>query len=139
VGAVTGMRIFCSEFATQHQFEVDFEASEVTRQLSSNISLSLFRILQEALHNTTKHSGVRQCRVRLWEAHGWVHLVITDEGRGFDPAAMEENRGIGLITMQERVSLVDGELRIESQPGRGTTVHARVPIVETDAPHVAGA
>ena len=139
VGAVPGMRVFCSEFAAQHQFDVDFEASDITRLLSSNISLSLFRILQEALHNTAKHSGVRQCCVRLWEAHGWVHLVVSDGGKGFDPAATKENRGIGLITMQERVSLVDGELRIESQPGRGTTVHARVPIAETDTPHSAGA
>jgi PAS domain S-box-containing protein len=133
VGAVPGMRMFCSEFAAQHQFDVEFEASDLTRQLSSNISLSLFRILQEALHNTAKHSGIRQCRVRLWEAHGWVHLVVSDEGRGFDRAATKENRGIGLITMQERVSLVDGDLRIESQPGSGTTVHARVPIAETDS------
>jgi len=139
VGAVTGMRVFCSEFAAQHQFDVNFEASDITRQLSSNISLSLFRILQEALHNTAKHSGVRQCRVRLWEAHGWVHLVVSDEGKGFDPAATKESRGIGLITMQERVGLVDGDLRIESQPARGTTVHARVPIAETDTPNSVGA
>jgi PAS domain S-box-containing protein len=133
VGAVTGMRVFCSEFAQQHQFDVDFQASDITRQLSSNISLSLFRIMQEALHNTAKHSGTRQCRVRLWEAHGWVHLVVSDEGKGFDLTATNENRGIGLITMQERVSIVDGDLRIESQSGSGTTVHARVPITETDS------
>jgi len=133
VGAVTGMHVFCSEFAQQHQFDVDFQASDIPRQLSSNISLSLFRIMQEALHNTAKHSGSRQCRVRLWEAHGWVHLVVSDEGKGFDVTATKENRGIGLITMQERVSLVDGELRIESEPGSGTTVHARVPITETDS------
>jgi PAS domain S-box-containing protein len=139
IGAVPGMRVFCSEFGAQHQFVVDFEASDIARQLSSNISLSLFRILQEALHNTAKHSGVRQCRVRLWEAHGWVHLVVSDEGRGFDPASTKENRGIGLITMQERVSIVDGDLRVESQAGRGTTIHARVPIAETDTPNPAGA
>jgi PAS domain S-box-containing protein len=133
VGAVTGMRVFCSEFAQQHQIDVDFQASDITRQLSSNISLSLFRIMQEALHNTAKHSGTRQCRVRLWEAHGWVHLVVSDEGKGFDLTATNENRGIGLITMQERVSIVDGDLRIESQSGSGTTVHARVPITETDS------
>ncbi len=140
VGAVTGMRVFCSEFAQQHQFDVDFQATDITRQLPSNISLNLFRILQEALHNTAKHSGVRHCRVRLWEAHGWVHLVISDEGGGFDLAATKkESRGIGLITMQERVSLVDGDLQIESQSGSGTTVHARVPITETDSANLAGA
>jgi len=135
VGAIPGMRVFCREFAAQHQFNVHFEAGDLTRQLSSNLSLSLFRILQEALHNTAKHSGVRHCRVRVWEAHGWAHLVVSDEGKGFEPAAVEEHRGIGLITMQERAGLVDGELRVESQPGRGTTVHARVPIVDTDTPH----
>jgi PAS domain S-box-containing protein len=133
VGTVTGMRVFCREFAHQHQFVVDFEATDITRELSSNVSLNLFRILQEALHNTAKHSGTRRCRVRLWEAHGWVHLVVSDEGRGFDLAATKENRGIGLITMQERVSLVDGDFRIDSHPGSGTTVHARVPITETDS------
>jgi PAS domain S-box-containing protein len=139
VGAVPGMRAFCSEFAAQHQFDVHFEASDITRRLPSNLSLSLFRILQEALHNTAKHSGVRHCRVRMWEAHGWVHLVISDEGKGFDPAVAKEHRGIGLITMQERVGLVDGELKVESQPGRGTTVHARVPVVDTDTPSLAEA
>jgi len=138
VGAVTGMRIFCREFADQHRFDVEFQASDIARPLPSNISLSLFRILQEALHNTAKHSGVRQCRVRLWEAHAWIHMVISDEGKGFDPSSMTESRGIGLITMQERVSLVDGELRIESQPGGGTTLHVRVPIAETDTPAPAG-
>jgi two-component system sensor histidine kinase UhpB len=138
VGAVTAMRLFCREFAEQHRFDVEFQTSDISRPLPSNISLSLFRILQEALHNTAKHSGVRHCRVRLWEALGWIHMVVSDEGKGFDPSSTTENRGIGLITMQERVSLVDGELRIESQPGGGTTLHVRVPIAETDTPTPAG-
>jgi PAS domain S-box-containing protein len=139
VGVVAGMRVFCSKFARQHQFTVDFDARDVTRQLSSKISLSLFRILQEALHNTVKHSGVRHCRVRLWEAHGWVHLVVSDEGRGFDPVATQENRGIGLITMQERIGLVGGDLTVESHPGGGTTVHVSAPVTETDSTRPAGA
>jgi PAS domain S-box-containing protein len=139
VGAVSGMRAFCLEFAGHHQFDVDFEASDVSPHLPSNISLGLFRILQEALHNTAKHSGVRRCRVRLWGAYGWIHLVVSDEGRGFNLATTAENRGIGLITMQERVSLVDGDLRIESQPGSGTTIHARVPLTGADSNRPVGA
>jgi len=134
VGAVTGIRIFCKEFAEQHRFDVELETGDISRPLPSNISLTLFRILQEALHNTAKHSGVRQGRVRLWESQGWVHLLVSDEGKGFEPSATTENRGIGLITMQERVDLVDGEIRIESQPGGGTTIRVRVPITENDAP-----
>ena len=113
---------------------MELETGDISRPLPSNISLTLFRILQEALHNTAKHSGVRQGRVRLWESQGWVHLLVSDEGKGFEPSATTENRGIGLITMQERVDLVDGEIRIESQPGGGTTIRVRVPITENDAP-----
>jgi signal transduction histidine kinase len=137
-GAVTGMRIFCREFAEQHRFDVHFEASDISRPLASNISLSLFRILQEALHNTAKHSGVRQCRVSLSEAHGWIQMIVSDEGKGFDVSSRDEARGIGLITMQERVGLVDGEFKFDSQPGRGTTIHVRVPITETDTPNASG-
>jgi PAS domain S-box-containing protein len=134
LGVVAGMRLFCREFANQHRIDIDFRAAEISRQLPSNISLSLFRVLQEALHNSAKHSGVQQCHVRLWDADGWIHLLVADPGAGFDMASARESRGIGLLTMQERISLVDGDLKIESKPGGGTTVHARVPFSESAAP-----
>jgi PAS domain S-box-containing protein len=128
LGIVTGMRVFCREFAGQHQMDVQFDAGGVSSQLPSSIALSLFRVLQEALHNSAKHSGVRECEVRLWEAHGCIHLQIGDRGAGFDVLSAKESGGIGLITMQERIDLVDGELLVQSEPGSGTTIHAWVPM-----------
>ena len=133
LGIVAGVRHFCQQFAEQQQIEVAFDTSGVPSQLPSSISLTLFRVLQEALRNAAKHSGVRRCEVRLWAAEGRIHLSVEDRGAGFDTASTKEGRGIGLITMQERVGLVDGDLTIESQPGGGTTIHARVPFSESEA------
>jgi len=91
----------------------------------------LFRVLQEALHNSAKHSGVRQFDVRLWGDNGLVHLTISDHGTGFEVTAVNAGPGIGLATMTERIKLVSGDLSIESAPARGTKVHARVPIAPT--------
>ena len=129
LGVATSMKRFCEELTEQHQVSVDFAARDIPRELPWSVSLTLFRILQEAAHNWMKHSGAPRCDVRLWEAGGWIHLVVRDRGRGFDPAAVESGRGIGLVSMQERIKLVDGHLSIKSQPQEGTTIHARVPSI----------
>jgi len=84
--------------------------------------------LQEALHNSMKHSGVRHFEVRLWGTSDEIHLTVSDSGAGFDREAAKATRGLGLISMEERLKLVNGTLSIESQPKRGTTIHARGPL-----------
>ena len=96
-------------------------------ELPSDISLCLFRVLQEALHNSAKHSGVRHFEVQLWGARDEIHLVVSDPGEGFDLEAARAGRGLGLVSMEERLKLVDGDLSIETQPRRGTRIHARAP------------
>jgi signal transduction histidine kinase len=66
--------------------------------------------------------------VRLWGTSDEIHLTIKDSGAGFDREAAKTNRGLGLVSMEERVKLLNGLLLIESQPKSGTTIHARVPI-----------
>jgi signal transduction histidine kinase len=83
--------------------------------------------LQESLHNSVKHSGVRRVEVRLWGTSDEIHLTVSDSGLGFDSEAAKAAPGLGLVSMEERLKLVDGELSIESKPQRGTTIHARVP------------
>jgi PAS domain S-box-containing protein len=129
MGVVAAMRGFCKEFAEQQTVEIEFRSHDVPSPLpSSEISLSLFRVLQEAISNAAKHSGVRHFEVQLWGRPGEVHLTISDSGAGFHTQAAKEGRGLGLTSMQERLKLVNGELAIESQPTRGTTIHARVPL-----------
>jgi signal transduction histidine kinase len=128
LGIASAMRGFCQEFAKQQKVEIDFKAHDLPSPLSPDISLCLFRVLQEALHNSAKHSGVRQFEVRLWATSDEIHLTVKDSGAGFDREAAKESRGLGLISMEERLKLVKGTLSINSQPKRGTTIDARVPL-----------
>jgi PAS domain S-box-containing protein len=127
LGIATAMRSFCDEFARQKHVGVAFASRDVPHHISSDASLCLFRVLQEALHNAAKHSGVEHFEVQLWGALDELHLVVSDAGQGFDLAAADAGRGLGLVSMRERLKLVNGDLLIDTQPRRGTTIHARAP------------
>lgn len=96
-------------------------------RLPPEIGLPLFRVLQEALQNVAKHSGVKRIEVRLLGESGEIHLIVRDSGRGFNIEAARKGRGLGLTSMEERVRLVNGMMLIESKPQEGTTIHVRVP------------
>jgi PAS domain S-box-containing protein len=139
LGIAAAMRGFCQEFGGQQSVKIDFKSHDVPSPLSPDISLSLFRVLQEAVHNSVKHSGVRRVEVELRGTPYEIHLTVGDSGTGFDSKAAKESRGLGLVSMEERLRLVKGTLSIESQPQRGTTVHARVPLSsESDSMRAAG-
>ncbi len=128
LGLATALKSFCKEFEEQQTAEIDFSSRDLPLRLASDISLSLFRVAQEALHNSAKHSGVRHFGVRLWAERGAIHLTIQDSGSGFDWESAKEGRGLGLTSMEERIKVVNGTLSIASQPQRGTLIHARVPL-----------
>jgi signal transduction histidine kinase len=128
LGVAAAIRGFCGEFAKQQEAKVDLETHDLPSPLPPDTSLCLFRVLQEALHNSAKHSGVRHFEVRLWGTPGEIHLTVRDSGSGFNRESAKESRGIGLISMEERLKMVNGSLSIDSGPERGTTIHARVPI-----------
>jgi PAS domain S-box-containing protein len=128
LGLPACIRHFCDEFSDQHKVTVHFASSDLPDPLPPSISLALFRILQEALHNSVKHGEAQQCGVQLRDVDGWIHLVVVDDGAGFDVEAAKRARGIGLVNMEERITLVDGFLSIKSEPRRGTTIHVRVPV-----------
>lgn len=129
LGVVTGMRSWCKEFNERQKMSVDFK-SDVRSVLPLDLGFPLFRVLQEAMHNAAKHSGMARIEVKLYEAAGEIHLTIRDFGKGFDTEAARQGRGLGLTSMQERVRLVNGTITIESKPMRGTTIHVRVPFGE---------
>jgi PAS domain S-box-containing protein len=139
LGMAVAMRGFCQEFGEQTKVKIDFKSHDLPSPLSPDISLCLFRVLQEALHNSAKHSGVRHVEVQLWGTSNEVHLTVSDSGAGFDSEGAKGSRGLGLISMEERLKLVKGTLSIESQPKRGTTIHASVPLgSEDDSMRAAG-
>ncbi len=139
LGIAAAMRGFCQEFEEQTKVKIDFKSHDLPSPLSPDISLCLFRVLQEALHNSAKHSGVRHVEVGLWGTPDEIHLTVSDSGAGFDSEAAKEARGLGLISMEERLKLLKGTFSIESQPKRGTTIRARVPLnLGSDSMRAAG-
>ncbi len=124
-----------AERASRHGIEVDVSidlAHEHGAGLPTHprhtpeLETAIYRIVQEALSNATKHGGARRAVVEIHEDDETVHLEIRDDGAGFDPAA--ETDGFGLLGMRERVELLDGTLQLDSTPGRGTTVRASFPV-----------
>ena len=124
-GAAAG---FCEELSARHGVEIDFHSENISETLPPGISLSLFRVLQEALQNAIKHSGSRRFQVLLRGRVDDVELTVQDSGVGFDLQQAMRGRGLGLTSMKERLGLVGGQVSIHSELGRGTTIHARVPL-----------
>jgi len=127
LGITAAVKGFCREFSKRQQIEVYFKSHDVPASVPSDISLCLFRVLQEGLHNSAKHSGAKNFVVRLWGTEDEICLSVTDSGAGFDSEAVRESHGLGLISMEERMELVNGTIHIDSRPNLGTTIYARVP------------
>lgn len=138
LGLAKAASSFCRELSQRSNIEVTFTDENVPRILPKEISLCLFRVLQEALQNAVKHSGVKAFNVRFRGSPEWVELTVEDNGSGFDPAEAFTHHGIGLISMRERLQLVKGELTVHSKPGSGTRIHARVPLQEPLTEAMAG-
>jgi|HubBroStandDraft_6_1064221.scaffolds.fasta_scaffold00084_58 PAS domain S-box-containing protein len=131
LGIVVAMRGFCQEFGEKQKLEIDFKSHDLPSPVPSDVSLCLFRVLQEALHNAAKHSRSPRFAVQVRGIPGEIHLTVSDTGVGFDLAAAIKGRGLGLISMQERVRLVNGTISIASKLMHGTEISVRVPLAVT--------
>jgi two-component system, NarL family, sensor histidine kinase UhpB len=111
--------------------EVETEIEPVEDLLSPEAELALYRIVQEALSNVSRHSSAGRVVIRLRRTGRTVEACIEDDGRGFAVQDEMSSRGLGLFGMQERAAYVGGTVDIESEPGRGTRIRAIIPVVET--------
>jgi PAS domain S-box-containing protein len=128
LGLATASKSLCREISEMHHVRIDFRQNAVPRNLSKEVGLCLFRVLQEALQNAVKYSGTDYFEVDLCGTSVDIKLRIHDSGRGFDLEDTVETTGLGLVSMRERVKLVNGEIVIESKPMEGTDITVRVPI-----------
>ena len=121
----------CREASRERALEITFNAESVPAGLSRRIAACLYRVLQEALQNAIKHSGTQKIDVTLRGRADQIELTVRDFGAGFEVSTIQ-GRGLGLLSMKERVTAVRGRLAILSEPQHGTTIHATVPLVEDD-------
>jgi PAS domain S-box-containing protein len=128
LGLVAATVGFCREFSRQHGIRIHFVHHEVDQSTTKEVTLCIFRIVQEALRNVVKHSGAGEASVELSGHSDSIDLCISDSGAGFDPQNISSLGGIGLISMRERLRLVGGRLSIESERSRGTRIRAQIPI-----------
>jgi PAS domain S-box-containing protein len=122
LGLVAAIKGHCRELSEQYGADIDFLYRDVPTSITKESALCLFRVAQEALSNTIKHSGVRKGRLELIGDRGILHLCISDGGAGFDSEAVSAKGRLGLISMQERVRAAGGTIAIESRPLRGTRI-----------------
>jgi signal transduction histidine kinase len=127
LGLTTAVKSLCREISEQSGAQVEFTDRNTPGSLSREVSLSLFRVVQEALHNAVKYSGEKRFEVRLQGISDGVELEVRDYGVGFDVAGVKKTAGLGLVNMRERIHLVKGTFTIDSQPNAGTRILARVP------------
>ncbi|MCG0279018.1 MAG: sensor histidine kinase, partial [Thermanaeromonas sp.] len=131
LGLVPALKRYFSAYAEQYGLEVDFLCFGQQRRLDSAVEIALFRIIQEAVNNIKKHAKVKSAVVKMEMLPDKVTVVIRDEGQGFDLEAAQnrkEGGGYGLLGMKERVQLLNGQLKIITAPGKGTTVSVTIPL-----------
>jgi len=126
LGLQHGVASFCHDFSRTHGIVTELVHEGDLQQIPEIVCFTLFRVLQEAMSNVAKHSGADRVTVTLGVHDNQARLRVTDEGRGFETGG---DRGLGLISMRERLRLVGGTMRVKSVPLRGTDIEAMVPIV----------
>jgi PAS domain S-box-containing protein len=114
-------------------YHVDYDERLGDERLPKEMEITLFRVVQEALTNVSKHAGTQRVRIELTRSNGEICLTVQDFGRGFDPAALESLGGgpgerVGLAGMRERVNILGGEFEVQSRRGKGTLIVATIPL-----------
>ena len=120
LGLAVALRSYCSEFSKREGIRVLLSTDGAPEKMPEPVALCLYRLTQESLRNVAKHARAKSVSVKLRESHTGVHLTIRDNGVGFDTAAPLKG-GIGLLSMKERVRLVDGEFALQSTAREGNT------------------
>src|SRR5262249_4676010 len=112
-------------YATQTKIHVHFEHRGIERRFHPEVETAAYRIVQEGLTNIARHAGVDEATVRVWLDAGQLLLQIEDRGTGFDMGTtLAGGSSTGLSGMQERATLLGGQLDVETQIGRGTRLTA---------------
>jgi PAS domain S-box-containing protein len=128
LGLVDAVKSECDNFTRREGIVVTFRPKGVPSLIPQDVSLCIFRIIQESLRNIAKYAQASEAHVSLVGKDGSIHLSIKDTGIGFDPKKVKKKTGLGLASMEERVRLIQGDFSLTSRPGKGTVIRIRVPL-----------
>jgi PAS domain S-box-containing protein len=132
-GVTLALRAHARSLQERTGLQVELDVQPVDHLLARDAQLVLYRIVQEALSNVLRHSGVSSARVRVGAEARQVVALVEDQGRGFQPGQSNgPPGGLGVQGMQERAMMVGGDVRVESGPGQGTRVHVRIPVAHAE-------
>ncbi|MFL6275738.1 MAG: PAS domain-containing protein [Blastocatellia bacterium] len=135
LGVVAALQSLCAELSQAYGLNLEFCAADLPSNLPKDISLCLYRVVQESLNNVVKHSGAKDAQVELRATEAEIRLRISDSGSGFDVESAKSRKGIGLIGMRERLRLVGGTISIDSRISQGTRIDVRVPLKRREVGH----
>ena len=128
LGLAPGVSAFCKEFSAQQGIKIDFTHDHIPRSVNPDVALCVFRIVQEGLRNVKKHSGASSAQVRLQVVDSRIHLLVSDQGAGFNPKELKMGEGLGVRSMEGRARLLGGRFEIRSKAGMGTIIDVWLPL-----------
>jgi signal transduction histidine kinase len=131
LGLIPALHSFMKHFTTRTGVRTRLTAFAGVEQLDAARRTILYRVAQEALNNVARHAQASQAEVKIQKSDGTICMKIKDDGKGFQAERLshsKKNKRLGLLGMRERVEMVNGRFTVESTPGNGTTIHARVPL-----------
>jgi signal transduction histidine kinase len=128
LGLIKAIESECTSFSRREGIEIVFRHEDIPKAIPKDISLSLYRIIQEGLRNISKHACAEHISVFLEGTDHGVLLSVQDDGIGFDWTEVRKQPGLGLSSMRERARLMNGKLSIQSQPEKGTVISISVPL-----------
>jgi PAS domain S-box-containing protein len=127
LGLVDAIKSECRTFTRREGIAIDYRTERMPPRIPEDVAICIYRIVQEGLRNVAKHADTTQLQISLTGKDDSIHLTIKDQGVGFDPKEMKKKLGLGHVSMQERVRFIQGDISIESQPGKGTVINVRTP------------
>jgi len=134
LGLIPTLEWYIEEFHSRiKDISIDFQSIGFKRRLSPEVEIVIYRIFQEGLNNITKHSNADKVEIKLTSSHPGVIFILRDNGIGFDQEkngmpSDETSKGIGLLSMKERVASLNGDIEIKSVPGKGTAIRVELPM-----------
>jgi signal transduction histidine kinase len=134
LGLVAATRSFCKEISEQYDVHIDLVHHDIPRSLPSDVALCLYRIVQEALRNVIKHSGAERAGVEITRTESELMLRISDNGIGFDTDSLQTRRGLGLLSMRERLRQVGGSISLMRIEPTGTRIDVHIPFPDSNQP-----